>query len=452
MARHHGHNACVWSKHMNNQVAVNHARPRWGLILACSVLIPAVFLALLWSAARMALAPQADEWSVRVGRGPLQLEASVPQLVWLATTPWIGQALDGVRVPTRIGFMTLGWKPAGMEQREPVFIVHCEPCTLPVPPSLGKGRLRVPAAQIALSRGQGPGRLQGQLLLASESPQGAQEVIQAQWQADRSGPGWEVLMQWPEAPVRHWTALLAPGLSELKVAHIEGSVSATARVQLPSGRFEVTPRVQGLAVSGLGTEAWAHARSSCGPLQNHRTRGWLARSVLAAEDQRFYEHPGYDMQELESSLAINERQATVRRGGSTLTQQVAKLMVAGGERTLTRKVRELLYAVEIEQTLGKARILQLYLNLAPWGHTAEGQLVCGADAAARHYFGVPAAQLSARQAVTLAAVLRNPAHEANPNRVLWVAEQVRGVSASQRRALAQELRVLASAEPVDPAY
>ncbi|MBH1965632.1 MAG: transglycosylase domain-containing protein [Comamonadaceae bacterium] len=430
---------------MKNRAIAKHGRPRWGVILACSVLIPAVLLGLLWSTARMALKPQADEWSVKVGRGPFQLEASVPQLVWMATTPWIGQALDGVRVPTRIGFMTLGWKPAGMEQREPVFILHCEPCTLPVPAAVGKGRLRVPAAQIALSRGQGPGRLQGQLLLASESPQGEKEIIQAQWQADRSGSGWEVLMQWPEAPVRHWAALLAPGLSELKVARIDGSVSATARIQLPSGRFELTPRVHGLAVTGLGTEAWAHARSSCGPVQNHRPRGWLARSVLAAEDQRFYEHPGYDMEELETSLAINESQSAVHRGGSTMTQQVAKLMVAGGERTLTRKVRELLYAVEIEQTLGKARILQLYLNLAPWGHTAEGQLVCGADAAARHYFGLPSAQLSPRQAVTLAAILRNPAHEAHASRLLWVAEQVRGVSRHEQRALAQELRVRALA-------
>src|SRR5690606_22793537 len=121
-----------------------------------------------------------------------------------------------------------------------------------------------------------------------------------------------------------------------------------------------------------------------------------------------YEHPGYDLEELMASLASNERHAAIRRGGSTLTQQVAKLMVAGDERTLTRKLRELLYASEMEQTLGKARILQLYLNLAPWGRTPEGQLVCGAGAAARHSFGVPVDRLNARQAGALAAILRNP--------------------------------------------
>ncbi|WP_051235846.1 biosynthetic peptidoglycan transglycosylase [Ottowia thiooxydans] len=416
------------------------------MILICSLLIPATLLAMLWGAARIALAPKADEWSVRVGRGPLKMEASVPQLVWLATTPWIGQVLDGVRVPSRIGFITLGWKPAGVEGPEPVLTLHCEPCTFPVPAALGQERLRVPAAQIALSRGEGVDRLQGQLLLASESPQGERAIVSAKWQARRHGPGWDVTMRWPDAPARHWVALLAPGLAELRVAHIEGHVAATARVQLPSGRFELTPQVQGLAVSGLGTETWAHARSSCGPSHKLDARGWLARAVVAAEDQRFYEHPGYDLEELQASLAINERNATIRRGGSTLTQQVAKLMVAGGERTLTRKVRELLYAVEIEQSLGKARILQLYLNLAPWGQTVEGQLVCGADAAARHYFGVSAKQIDARQSVTLAAILRNPAHDASAGRLLWVAEQVRGVSRPQQRMLTQELRVLASAQ------
>ena len=104
--------------------------------------------------------------------------------------------------------------------------------------------------------------------------------------------------------------------------------------------------------------------------------------------------------------------------------------------------------MEAEQTLGKARILQLYLNLAPWGRTADGQLICGADAAARHYYGVPARKLDARQSITLAAMLRNPEREASPERLLWVAEQVRGVPVRQRRALAQELRAeLAAAAP-----
>ena len=178
-------------------------------------------------------------------------------------------------------------------------------------------------------------------------------------------------------------------------------------------------------------------------------RAWLARAVLAAEDQRFYEHPGYDVDELLSTLHTNQQRGAIARGGSTLTQQLAKLMVTGGERTLARKLREWLYAVEMEQTLGKARILQLYLNLAPWGETAEGRLVCGAEAAARHHFDVPARRLSPRQAITLAAMLRNPTRGAerwasegsvDRERLVWIADQIRGVPVRQRRALAAQLR------------
>jgi len=399
----------------------------------------AVLLGALWATLRIALAPQTGEWATEIGRGPFKLQASVPQLVWLATTPWIGPVLHGLRVPSRIGPVTLGWVPAGAEGPEPVLTLHCEPCTLPLPPALGQDRLVVPAVQIALSRDHVQ-HLRGTLLLGAVSPQGERAIITAHWQARRHGPGWDLTMRWPEAPARHWLALLAPDLPELRVAHIEGSVSATARMQLPGGHLALRPQVQGLAVSGLGTETWAHARSSCGPRRTVDARGWLVRAVLAAEDQRFYEHPGYDVDELLASLAANQDHAAIRRGGSTLTQQLAKLMVAGGERTLARKLRELLYAVEAEQTLGKARILQLYLALAPWGRTADGQLVCGAEAAARHHFGVPARRLTARQAVTLAALLRNPGHEASPDRLLWVAEQVRGVPPPQRRALVAALR------------
>ena len=97
------------------------------------------------------------------------------------------------------------------------------------------------------------------------------------------------------------------------------------------------------------------------------------------------------------------RAAQRRRGASTLSQQLAKLLYVGDERSVARKVRELLYAVELDRTLGKARVLQLYLSVAPWG---DGQ--CGAEAAALHYFGKRAAALDAAEAVWLASLLRNP--------------------------------------------
>jgi penicillin-binding protein 1A len=415
-----------------------------------------VALGALWATLRIALMPAAGDWATEIGRGPLTLRASVPQLVWLATTPSIGPLLHGLRVHSPMGPVTLGWIAAGQEGPEPVLTLHCEPCTLPLPAAVGQHRLAVPAVQLALSRHEVQ-HLRGTLLLGAHDPQGDDAVVTARWQARRQGAGWNVRLQGPDAPARHWLALLAPGLPELAVAHIDGRIGADATLQLPARTLQVTPRVQGLAVSGLGTEAWAHARSSCGPHRVHDTRGWLARAVLAAEDQRFFEHPGYDLAELLAALDANQQHAAIRRGGSTLTQQLAKLMVAGDERTLARKLRELLYAVEIEQTLGKARILQLYLNLAPWGEDAQGRLLCGADAAARHYFDVPARRLSPRQAVTLAAMLRNPQREAarwaqegsvDRDRLAWIAQQVRGVPVRQRRALVAQLQAESSLQAV----
>ncbi len=92
------------------------------------------------------------------------------------------------------------------------------------------------------------------------------------------------------------------------------------------------------------------------------------------------------------------------RGGSTLTQQLAKLVYTGDDRDPSRKLRELLYAVEMEETLGKARILQIYLAIAPWGPG-----VCGAERAAQLYLGKPASRVDPLEAAWLAGLLRNPA-------------------------------------------
>ena len=108
--------------------------------------------------------------------------------------------------------------------------------------------------------------------------------------------------------------------------------------------------------------------------------GMLPAAVLAAEDQRFELHPGYDDTELASLLASVEPEG-LRRGASTLTQQLARTLFTGGEKTVARKLRELLYAIEMERTLGKPRILELYLNTVDWGPG-----LCGARAAARTYF------------------------------------------------------------------
>ncbi|MDR0273939.1 MAG: transglycosylase domain-containing protein [Burkholderiaceae bacterium] len=452
-----------------------------GWVLLTLIALPGV----LWIVLRAALAPPPGDWAAEIGRGPFKLQASVPQLVWLATTPWIGERLAGRAVPSRLGPLTLGWVSAGGPGDAPALTLRCQPCRLPLPPALGQPEgLRVPAAQITLARGDAQslhgtlrlemmpprspaahgalppagalaalGRPGGGEKMPPRSPAAQNEAaLTAHWQARRAGPGWRVVIDWPAAPARQWFELLAPGLPELAAAQIEGTLALRVELPLPpregTSDWRIAPRIEGLTVSGLGTQDWALAQSACGRTPPLPARHWLARAVLAAEDQRFYEHTGFDPEELAAALQANQQAGAIRRGASTLSQQLAKLMVTGGERQLERKARELLYALDAEAALGKGRILQLYLANAPWGIDAQGRPICGAQAAARHYFGVSARRLTPRQAVTLAAMLHNPQMEAarwraeggvSSARLHWVAAQVRGVQPAQRRALLAQL-------------
>ncbi len=129
----------------------------------------------------------------------------------------------------------------------------------------------------------------------------------------------------------------------------------------------------------------------------------LRRAVLIAEDDAFFSHDGLDWHEIGASVRRNVEAGRVVRGGSTITQQLARNLYLGNERTVTRKLREVLLAGRIERTLSKRRILELYLNLIEWG---DG--VYGIEAAAQRHFRVSAAHLDARQSALLAAVIINP--------------------------------------------
>lgn len=161
----------------------------------------------------------------------------------------------------------------------------------------------------------------------------------------------------------------------------------------------------------------------------------LKRAVIAAEDARFGAHTGVEWDAIEKAWETNQRaeagaeRATARAeeqaatraarglptreaspvraarivGGSTITQQLAKNLLLGGERTLLRKGEELVLAVALETLLDKRRILEIYLNSVEWG---DG--IFGAEAAAQHYFRVDAGRLSQRQAAQLAVMLPAP--------------------------------------------
>ena len=133
----------------------------------------------------------------------------------------------------------------------------------------------------------------------------------------------------------------------------------------------------------------------------------LVEAVIASEDARFCSHDGFDFQAIDEAMKANER-AKKRgsgrvRGASTLSQQTAKNVFLWPGRGWVRKGLEVGYTVLIEATWSKRRIVEVYLNVAEW---APG--VYGAEAAAQHWFGKSAKDLSAREAARLAAVLPSP--------------------------------------------
>jgi monofunctional biosynthetic peptidoglycan transglycosylase len=132
----------------------------------------------------------------------------------------------------------------------------------------------------------------------------------------------------------------------------------------------------------------------------------LVRAVIAAEDSGFCAHWGFDFAAIRKALRHNEKSRRLR-GGSTISNQTAKnAFLWPGDSTITRYARKAIepyFTLLIEGMWGKKRILEVYLNLVEW---APG--VYGAEAAARHHFGKPAAQLSRREAALLAAALPNP--------------------------------------------
>ncbi len=129
----------------------------------------------------------------------------------------------------------------------------------------------------------------------------------------------------------------------------------------------------------------------------------LRRAVIEAEDGKFYRHHGFDAEAIKAARARNERADDIRRGGSTITQQLAKNLFLSSERSYVRKGREAAIAAVMELLLPKDRILELYLNSIEFGPG-----VFGAAAAAEHHFGVPLAKLSRDQCCRLAAIIPAP--------------------------------------------
>jgi len=364
------------------------------------------------------LAPGTALWTlplrVSIFGRPFERSASVPVLLRLATHPLAAHVVDGRHLDTVHGRWQLA---AGTAEG---LVATCAPCQVTLA-ALGPAPLRLDRVQLAI-HADGADQYHGTLRLGT-SP----HTLALRWRGriDRSGR-----MQLDAAlaatPLQDVVQVFGTTLPERASVQVEGSLSLTLSARLPDGSWRVQPGLNGFAVHGLGTERLLDLQrpAACrdGSDAGITTLGgWLPRAVVAAEDQRFFDHPGYDLAALTEAWQHNQQPGAALAGASTLTQQLAKLAFTGDDRSAARKLRELLYAVEMERTLGKARILQLYLALAPWG---EG--VCGAERAVRVHLGQrDASAVGPVAAAWLASLLPQPD-------VLLRAEQQRGEVDAER--------------------
>jgi len=381
--------------------------------------------------ALQALKPAPDEWRTTVQLGPWQRELSVPGLIRWAAHPLATPLFEGRTLHTRWGRWQLLRSGAQLQ-------AVCAPCQLQIG-ALGPAPLQLSRAEL-LAQHEGAGRFAGTLSLLEGS-----QRVDVSFGAQLQRRGFDLRLSMPATPMATLVAVFGHDLPEAATTQVTGTLAFVATGQWPEGRWQAKPVVQDFTVAGLGTEKLLTAQlpPACRTMAGDSAAlaGWLPRALVAAEDAHFYEHPGYDLDELLAASQHNQRDGAPLRGGSTLTQQLAKLTFTGDDRSAARKLRELLYAVEMERTLGKARILQLYLALAPWG---DG--VCGAERASQVYLGKSAAKVGPVSAAWLVSLLRNPdaqlrhysqSKEIDRERVRQILAGMRPMSAAQR-VLAQE--------------
>jgi Transglycosylase len=366
-------------------------RAAFGVLLGVCALL--AFAALVLAVALHALKPAPDEWHTTMQIGPWQRELSMPGLIRWAAHPLAAPLLDGHVLDTRFGRWQLH---RDGQQIDAV----CAPCRIHLP-SLGPAPLQLSRAHL-VAQHEGAGRFAGTLTLADGANQ-----IQLAFTALLDRRGADLRLAMAPAPMATVVRVFGHDLPEIESVQVGGTLAFIATTRWPEGTWQAKPVVRDFTVAGLNTERLIDAQlpAACRTTSGDSMAltGWIPRALVAAEDARFFEHPGYEIDPMLAAWQHNQHDGASLRGGSTLTQQLAKLAITGDDRSASRKLRELLYAVEMERTLGKARILQLYLALAPWG---DG--VCGAERAAQVYLGKSASKVGPVSAAWLVSLLRNP--------------------------------------------
>ncbi|HEY6871998.1 MAG TPA: biosynthetic peptidoglycan transglycosylase [Geobacteraceae bacterium] len=201
--------------------------------------------------------------------------------------------------------------------------------------------------------------------------------------------------------------LIAAGIVVLYAAYVAVSLLSLPAVSgLANRRYSMTVQVKDWKgkyhpfVVGPGNRYWTPAGSIPAEMK------W---AVILAEDSRFYRHEGVDVKAIKNAIRYDLEKKSFARGASTITQQVAKNLFLTREKTLTRKVKEIVLAKRMEEFLTKGRIIELYLNVIELG-----PMVYGIGHGAQYYFGKPAGALTPRECAFLAAMLPGPRVAYNP--------------------------------------
>lgn len=168
-------------------------------------------------------------------------------------------------------------------------------------------------------------------------------------------------------------------------------------------RTAAAPRVT--IVAADGSPLAIHGQNLGLPIRLADLPPHLPQAVLAVEDRNFYHHVGVNPLAVARAILVNAREGAVLQGGSTLTQQLAKNLFLSPDRTMRRKVQELLLALWLERRFSKDEILTLYLNRVYFGAGAYG-----VEAASRRYFGKPSSELTLAESAVLAGLLKAPSH------------------------------------------
>lgn len=347
-----------------------------------------------------------NAWRVPVSLpviGTVQMRAFA--LIQLGTSPFSRSMLNHTQWQTKQGLITV-------ENQADLMQLNCQKCHLNL-----KGLSSKPIAfdTMHLTVKRVGEQLSGELTLTSEA-----KTVRVLYAAQAHMQGIDLNWTLPSTLLADLLTPLKTHSPTIQKAHVTGTLAATGTLHWPSQHWSAKPTIDQFDVTGLGTEnlrtgaanytcpqpnknAVNIATSSQVWLDKKGIGRWLPMAVIIAEDAKFRHHKGYDFETISYLLA--QENPSKQLGGSTISQQLAKYFFTSGERLWIRKIDELLYAVEMESTLGKERILNLYLNTVDWGPG-----ICGAYDASQYYFGVNPNQLNAVQAAWLAGIVRNPHH------------------------------------------